>query len=106
MVAALHGHRVIAADLVRTELRRAVMRAAPDRIAAADAVLGRLFLVRLDSEVLDAGGRLDPPELRTLDAIHIRCALLLGEELDAFVTYDARQADAARIAGLRVKQPR
>jgi predicted nucleic acid-binding protein len=106
MLAALRGRRVVAADLVRAELRRAVMRAGPDRIAAADAVLGRLLLVRLGPDVLDAAGRLGPPELRTLDAIHIQCALLLGDELDAFVTYDARQADAARVAGLRVEQPR
>lgn len=106
MLAALQGHRIVAADLVRAELRRAVLRAAPDRIAAADAVLGRLLLVRLDSDVLDAAGRLGPPELRTLDAIHIQCAVLLGGELDAFITYDARQARAARIAGMRVEQPR
>jgi hypothetical protein len=28
-----------------------------------------------------------------------------GDELDAFVTYDARQADAARAAGVPVEQP-
>jgi predicted nucleic acid-binding protein len=82
------------------------MRSAPDCIAAADDVLGRLLLVRLDAETLDAAGLLDPPSLRTLDAIHIQCALLLGDELDAFVTYDKRQVDAAKVAGLRVEQPR
>jgi len=106
LVRALHGRRVLAADLVRTELRRAVLRAAPDRMPAAEDLLSALLLVRLDAELLDAAGLLQPPALRTLDAVHIACALLLGDELDAFVTYDARQAVAARAAGLRVEQPR
>jgi uncharacterized protein len=102
----LDRERLVAAELVRTELRRAVARTAPDRLAAADTAIDALLLVRLDAEVLDAAGRLEPPGLRTLGAIHIACARLLGDELDAFVTYDERQADAARAAGLRVEQPR
>jgi len=90
---------------VRTELRRAVQRVAPDRLGAAEALVGRLRLVRLDDELLDAAGREAPASLRTLDAIHLACALLLGDELDALVTYDARQADAARAAGLVVAAP-
>ena len=74
-------------------------------MADAEALLARLLLVRLHPDVLDAAGRLHPPGLRTLDAIHIQCALLLGDDLDAFITYDARQAQAARLAGLRVEQP-
>jgi len=46
-----------------------------------------------------------PAGLRSLDAIHLASALTLGDELDAFVTYDARQADAARAAGLTVESP-
>ncbi len=42
---------------------------------------------------------------RALDAIHIASALTLGEELEAVVTYDARMAEAARAAGLRVEAP-
>jgi len=95
----------VASELARAELRRAVRRAAPDRMEAAEALLGRLLLVRLDAELLDAAGLLDPPELRTLDAIHVQCALLLGPDLEALITYDARQAAAARAAGLRVAQP-
>ena len=70
-----------------------------------DALLGRLRLVRLDATLLDAAGRLGPPTLRTLDAIHLQCALLLGDELDALVTHDARPAEAARDAGLPVWAP-
>lgn len=85
----------MASDLARMELRRAVTRAAPRRLADAEALLARLRLVRLDPDLLDAAGRLDPPGLRTLDAIYIQCALLLGDDLDALITYDDRQAEAA-----------
>jgi len=103
---AVRGEVLLASDLVRTELRRAVRRAAPLQGAVAESVLARLRLVRLDADVLDAAGRLDPPVLRSLDAIHLACALLLGAELDAFVTYDVRQAEAASAAGLTVSSPR
>lgn len=95
----------MASDLVRTELRRAVGRSAPERMAAADDLLSRLRLVHLHPELLDAAGRLEPPGLRSLDAVHIQCALLLGDELDAFVTYDVHQSAAARAAGLAVMAP-
>ena len=42
---------------------------------------------------------------RTLDAIHLATAIALGPELDAFVTYDDRLADAARAVGLPVVRP-
>ena len=105
MITALRGHILLASELVRTELRRAVARTAPELSTAADALVGALRLVRLDAELLDAAGRLAPPVLRTMDAIHLQSALLLGADLDAFVTYDARQAAAARDAGLTVVAP-
>lgn len=46
-----------------------------------------------------------PSSLRTLDAIHLATALGLGAELDAFVTYDNRLAEAARSLGLPVVSP-
>jgi predicted nucleic acid-binding protein len=44
------------------------------------------------------------PQIRSLDAVHLATALSIGVDLD-FVTYDDRQAVAAREAGLRVVQP-
>ena len=46
------------------------------------------------------------PSLRALDAIHVASALRLAPELEAFVTYDSRQAAAAEAAGLRVRGAR
>jgi len=43
--------------------------------------------------------------LRSLDALHLASALLLGAELTTFIAYDRRLADAARAAGLVVAAP-
>lgn len=43
--------------------------------------------------------------VRTLDAIHVASAEVLGSELTALVTYDIRMADAARASGLPVATP-
>lgn len=40
-----------------------------------------------------------------IEAIHLASALALGNEVDAFVTYDGRLADAARAIGLPVVRP-
>lgn len=61
------------------------------------------FLVDLSRDVRDLAAKV-APELRSLDAVHLATALSLDVDLD-FVTYDDRQAAAARAAGLRVVQP-
>lgn len=51
-----------------------------------------------------AAGALAEPALRALDAIHVAAAIDLAP-IDGFVTYDERQAAAARLAGLRTISP-
>ena len=46
--------------------------------------------------------RLDPPLLRSLDAIHLASALSLGNDLGAMLTFDRRLAQAALQAGIPV----
>ena len=58
----------------------------------------------LDDELLDLAGELVEP-LRSLDAIHVAAALELGEELEAFVTYDRQMTRAAESLGLSVVSP-
>lgn len=95
----------VASDLARTELLRAVRRAAPDRLVEARAVLDTLTLTELTPSILDEAGRLDPASLRSLDAIHLAAALDLGDDLDGLVTYDERLAEAARQNGIAVTAP-
>ena len=61
------------------------------------------FLIDLSRDVRDLAAKI-APELRSLDAVHVATALSIGVDLD-FVTYDDRQAAAARAEGLRVVQP-
>jgi uncharacterized protein len=64
-----------------------------------------LVVIALDNEVRQIAAAVDPPPLRTLDAIHLATALSLGAGLDRIVTYDARLAEAAELAGLAVVAP-
>lgn len=59
----------------------------------------------IDTAVSERAASLQPLILRTLDAIHVASALDLRTELDGFVTYDARLADAARAHRLPVVSP-
>jgi len=71
----------------------------------ADAVLGAMTLIRVDEPVLRHAGALEPMAMRTLDALHLATALSIGDDPEAFITYDDRLATAARHAGLVVLQP-
>lgn len=55
--------------------------------------------------MLSAAGTLRPPELRTLDAIHLATAQALGADLGLFVAYDLRLLQAAEGLGLRTAMP-
>jgi hypothetical protein len=63
-------------------------------------------LIRLDEPLLDQAGDLDPREVRSFDAVHLAAAHAVGSDLGVFVTYDERQAGAARERGLVVESPR
>lgn len=96
---------LLASDLARTELMRAVRRTAPDRVVQARAVLDSIHLVTVATSTFESAGRVDPPDLRTLDALHVAAALELGDDLDAMVVYDDRLARAARANGITVIAP-
>lgn len=92
-------------DLARTELLRAVRRVAPVQDLRAWLILERVTLTEMTKPVLRQAGLLDPPVLRSLDAIHLAAALDLGDDLEAMVTYDERLAEAAVANGIRVVAP-
>jgi len=88
--------------LVDTEVRRAAARNGVSQ-ARVSAALEKLELADIVREMFTSAGLLPGPGLRSLDALHITTALRM--EADAFVTYDTRQADAARACGLAVVAP-
>lgn len=95
----------VTSDLARTELLRTVRRWVPEQAVAAAQVVETMTVLTLATSTFEAAARLDPVELRSLDALHIAVALELGDELDGFVTYDDRQADAVRAYGIEVVAP-
>jgi uncharacterized protein len=95
----------VSSDLARTELLRAVRRAAPDRMELARQVLDSIALVEVTTQIFEVAGLLDPTIWRSLDAIHLAAAMDLGDDLEAVVVYDDRLADAARRNGLIVVAP-
>lgn len=103
---------LVSCELVLTEVPRAIRRAVafdPNLpldllIERAGEVLDALALLPLDRALLVAAGALAEPALRALDAVHVAAAVDLSP-LDAFLSYDERQAAAARLAGLRTVRP-
>jgi hypothetical protein len=55
-------------------------------------------------DVLTLAGAFTLPRLRALDAIHVATSLLL-DDLELFISYDARQLRAAAEAGLAIASP-
>ena len=70
-----------------------------------DEALAGFYLLAFDDEVRRDAARIGRDSLRSLDAIHIATALAVGDRDLQFVTYDERQAEAARQSGLKVIQP-
>lgn len=103
---------LVSCELVLTEIPRAIRRASAHDprlpldalIARAGELLDAVALVPLDHALLAAAGALTEPALRALDAIHVTAAADVSP-IDAFVTYDERQAAAARLTGLRTMAP-
>jgi uncharacterized protein len=108
----LADDELICSELALAEVPRAIRRAtAADSgldaallVERARDLLDAVALLPLDAGVLELAGSLTEPALRTLDAIHVASALELSP-VDSFVSYDERQAAAARLAGLRTVAP-
>jgi uncharacterized protein len=96
---------LVSSALARTEVLRALLPAGDLALSRGRDVLRRLDLVRINDRVLEAAGIVQPAHVRSLDAIHLITAQLLGDDLGQLVTYDDRMADAATQMGLRTVSP-
>jgi predicted nucleic acid-binding protein len=96
---------LVSSALARAEVLRAVLPAGEVALSRGRDVLRRLDLVRINDRVLEAAGILQPAQLRSLDAIHLATALLLGDDLSQLITYDERMADAAGQVGIKIIAP-
>ena len=95
-----------ASALVRAEVPRAARRADARAPARAHMLLDELDLIHIDEPLLADSAQVEGRDLRTLDAIHLAAAMAIRDDLDVFVTYDARLAAAAEAEGFRVESPR
>jgi predicted nucleic acid-binding protein len=95
----------VSSSIARTEVARAMLQHGPQALRRGQEFLAGMELIRVNDRVLIAAGGLLPPELRSLDAIHLATAQQLGPALALFVTYDDRMATAARDMGWRVVAP-
>ena len=95
----------VSSALLRIEVTRAVLRAIPALLPAARDLLLAFSSITMDDDVVE--GAMNEPDrgLRSLDAIHLATARILGEDLDAIVSYDDRLLRAADEAGLPTLSP-
>ena len=91
--------------LLRIELTRAVTRAMPTLLPDARDLLLAFSFVAIDDDIVEAAMNEPDRGLRSRDAIHLATARILGEDLDAIVSYDDRLLKAATDAGLTTVSP-
>jgi predicted nucleic acid-binding protein len=102
----LRRHRsLVSSALARTEVLRAVFPGGERALDAAQRVLATIDLVRVNDRILNLAGTLEPPELRSLDAIHLATVRRIGPEIREIVTYDERLGAAAAEMGYKVSAP-
>lgn len=103
---------LISCELVLTEVPRAIRRAIvhdarlPTQLLLdrTGALLDAVALLPLDRALLLVAGAIEEPALRALDAIHVAAAAAASPDA-VFISYDERQAAAARLTGLRTIAP-
>ena len=99
--------RLVTSALAAVEVPRAVRLIDPDEGVQdrAREIVSRCDRIEVDPEIRRVAASIDPPPLRTLDAIHLASALRVREALDTSVIYDRRLGDAAVGAGLEIVAP-
>ena len=96
------GDELVTSALLETELRRAAVRENVPQDAVT-AILDRLDVLDVERSLFTQAGILAGTNLRSLDALHIVAAQRANA--DVLVSYDSRQVEAARSAGLRTVSP-
>ena len=86
------------------ELQRLAARVGQPALSSAIQLLARIDQLDMTSIALARAAQLPPPEVRTLDALHLASASELSD-LETIVTYDVRMISAAVGYGLPVASP-
>jgi predicted nucleic acid-binding protein len=102
---ALAGSEIVSSALLSLEGRRAAARYGKLAADRARIALTAITLLPIDEPILDAAAALDPPTLRSLDALHLATAHSLGRDLNRLYCYDNRLGTAALALGIDVASP-
>lgn len=96
----------VSSAVLRIEVMRAVNRAMPALLPDARDLLTAFDFLTVSDDIVEAAMNEPNRSLRSLDAIHLASARVLGPDLTGLVTYDDRLADVADEAGVTVLSPR
>lgn len=102
---AVAGRQLASSALLRTEALRAARSHSTAALGRARQSLDAIALIAVSDSLCERAAELDPSIMRSLDALHVASALLLGDDLEAVLTYDARMAAACALVGVRVLAP-
>ena len=96
----------VSSALARIEVSRIAARV-QDSLVQREArrVLRAIHLIRVDDDIVLRAATIGPPALRSLVAIHLATAELLGPDLAGIVAYDRLLAHAAGEHGMTVWAP-
>ncbi len=95
------GVVIASSELAWVEVARAVRRVGVlDVDSAVGSACSGIARHRLDSRVIERAHHVGPASLRSLDAIHLAAAVILGAT--QMLTFDLRLAAAAESVGMRV----
>ncbi|MGH3803722.1 MAG: PIN domain-containing protein, partial [Pseudonocardiaceae bacterium] len=83
-----------------------VLRTDPKAELKSRQILERLRTIPFTPDLLEQAATAPPPQLRSLDAIHLASASQISRRITAFIAYDTRLATAAEGSGLPVVMPR
>ena len=101
----LAGHEPVwSSHLLRTEALRAASRL-PIEHEVVEHALAAVSLFLPSRATFATAGKLGPPILGSLDALHLASALEMGADLEGVLTYDGRMAEGARGLGVPVLGP-
>lgn len=86
---------LVSSELLFIETMRVAARLNPPQLPLAQQVLSTVRLIPIRQPVPAYAAGIGPPQLRTLDAIHLATAELLRAGIGAFFAYDTRLVTAA-----------
>jgi predicted nucleic acid-binding protein len=101
----LGGRPLISSVVLHVEAVRAALRRSPEAVGITQQRLRKVSRLDIAGATIGLASTMLPPEVRSLDAVHLAAARMLDADLDELITYDDRMRQAAIAQGLSVSSP-